>query len=99
VHYGKKETAIADGYTEFSSKCVNGYGVVHPFTGIRGDAKQLWRNIRNNTKKNNICLVKCPEPEKQKEELSTSDVVIWACGYESKHVPIKVSQDPLNKKY
>ena len=44
-------------------------------------------------------MVKAANSSKQAEEIKTSDVVIWACGYESNHVPIFVSKGPLNLKY
>lgn len=38
--------AEADHYRDYDSKLdVSKGGIVYPFTGIRGDAKELWRKI------------------------------------------------------
>ena len=42
MFYGTKKDATEDGYTDIG--VVNRTtGQIHPFGGIRGDAKQLWR--------------------------------------------------------
>ena len=39
--------AQADQYYDYDSKLdVSKGGIVFPFTGIRGDAKELWRRIK-----------------------------------------------------
>ena len=63
VNFGSRQAALDEEYDDFPSNCVNGYGVVYPFTGIRGDAKALWKQIKNNTKKDQIRLVKAATPK------------------------------------
>lgn len=46
VWYKSKEDAALDGYTNFTKNCINSKGTIYPFTGLRGDAKQLWRRIK-----------------------------------------------------
>ena len=42
VYYSSKANAKLDNYTDYSPFCVNTKGVIHPFSGLRGDAKALW---------------------------------------------------------
>lgn len=46
VWYKSKDEAALDGYTNYTKNCVNSKGTIYPFTGLRGDAKQLWRRIK-----------------------------------------------------
>ena len=46
VWYKSKDEAAIDGYTNFTKNWVNSKGIIYPFTGLRGDAKQLWRRIK-----------------------------------------------------
>ena len=44
VFYGKVESAIADGYTDFDANAFSAKrGFLYSFTGLRGDAKRLYR--------------------------------------------------------
>jgi hypothetical protein len=45
VFYATKKEADADGYADIG--LVNRFtGQIHPFGGLRGDAKALWRDIK-----------------------------------------------------
>lgn len=42
------QAAAQDGYTEYDKKLdLSKGGIVYPFTGIRGDSKELWQKVRN----------------------------------------------------
>lgn len=44
VFYNSTEAASADGYNEYDRRFdVTRGGIVYPFTGLRGDAKELFR--------------------------------------------------------
>lgn len=60
---------------------------MYPFTGLRGDAKELWRRARRNQEPK-LTLVRADTPQEQKHVLKSSDIVIFATGYQSKHVPV-----------
>ena len=46
VFYATKKEAEQDGYSDIG--VVNRTtGQIHPFGGLRGDAKALWRDVRN----------------------------------------------------
>lgn len=88
VHYSSVAQAQSDGYSEFDSKLdVSKGGVVYPFTGLRGDAKELYRSIMKRKEKS-VRLVQANNIEEQKQEISSSHIVIFAFGYESHGVPI-----------
>ena len=47
VFYGKVESAVNDGYTEFDEKAFSKKnGFLYSFTGLRGDAKRLYKKIK-----------------------------------------------------
>lgn len=47
VYYNSVVLAQADQYTDYDAKLdVSKGGIVFPFTGIRGDAKELYRKIK-----------------------------------------------------
>ena len=54
---------------------------------MRGDAKELYRNITKGTEKR-IRLVKAMTVEQQKPYIDNADVVVWACGYSTNSIPI-----------
>lgn len=88
INYKNKEEAIMDGYTNFSKDCMNSKGIIYPFTGLRGDSKQLWRQVKILKSESRIEFVKANTYPLQKKAIKNSDVVIWACGYESRPLPI-----------
>lgn len=58
VFYSKVQDAINDGYTNFSPEDFsNENGYLYSFTGLRGDAKELYRQISKGNERR-IQLVK-----------------------------------------
>jgi hypothetical protein len=55
-------------------------GIVYPFTGIRGDSKELWNRLKRGQEKHGE-LVRADSLETQRQILSQADVVIFATGY------------------
>ena len=55
-------------------------GIVYPFTGIRGDSKDLWKQVYKGYDKY-VELVRADSINEQKDHLSKADIVIFACGY------------------
>ena len=97
VNYKLKEEAAMDGYTNFTNNCINSKGIIYPFTGLRGDAKQLWRRVTILKTEDQIEFIKANNQASQKLAIKNSDVVIWACGYESKPIPININNPLMNK--
>ena len=89
VHYQSEQDAINDNYTIYEKKnAVNKNGNVFPFIGLRGDSKELYRNIVNGNEKR-VILIKADSWEEQKKIISHQECsVIWACGYETQNIPI-----------
>ena len=86
VYYHSEEEAHLDGYNEFEkSKAINKSGNVYPFIGIRGDAKELYRNIVRNREKK-VKLIKSELWESQRNHINPGNIVIWACGYETQNI-------------
>ena len=94
VNYKSIEEAAMDGYNNYNKGCLNSKGNIYPFTGIRGDSKQLWRNIKILKTENRVEFVRASSYAVQKSAIKSSDVVIWACGYESRPLPVTY-QNPL----
>lgn len=47
MHYSSIMLAQADQYLDYDTRLdVSKGGIVYPFTGLRGDAKELWRSIK-----------------------------------------------------
>lgn len=89
VFYNRVQNAQADGYTEFKSlNFSNKNGYLYSFTGLRGDAKRLYHNIHSGREKR-VKLVKAPTVAEQAKFVNEADLVIWACGYQTKDIPIK----------
>jgi len=94
VFYNKVQNATQDGYTDFKQlNFSNKNGYLYSFTGLRGDAKRLYHNIKQGKEKR-VSLVKAPTPSDQAKHIEKADLVIWACGYQTKYMPIK---DPDNQ--
>lgn len=53
---------------------------MYPFTGIRGDSKELWNSIKKGQLKH-VELIKADTVAEQRGILSQADIVILACGY------------------
>lgn len=84
-----------DGYTYFTKSCINSKGYIYPFTGLRGDSKQLWRQVKILKTEKRVEFVKATTYTAQKSAIKDSGAIIWACGYESKPIPI-THLNPLN---
>lgn len=89
VFYQSVKQAKADGYDEFDSKLFTRQnGFVYSYTGLRGNAKTLYRRIKSGAE-NRVQLVKARTVSEQAKHLKDADIVIWACGYETNKIPIK----------
>lgn len=81
--------AKQDNYHEFNEHLFsNKNGFVYSYTGLRGDAKILYRKVVRGEEKR-VKLVKVPTPEEQTKYIDEADLVIWACGYQTNKIPIK----------
>ncbi|CAM9762520.1 unnamed protein product, partial [Ectocarpus fasciculatus] len=89
VFYGSKRDAEVDGYTDI--KHINRNGQIHPFGGIRGDAKQLFRHVRNGkeTRVRMLLLKGGSEAPAAAKLMDEAAVVIWSCGYQTNAIPVR----------
>ena len=62
-------------------------GCLYSFTGLRGDAKQLYFDIYEGREKR-VVLVRAPTVLEQRKIVADADMVVWACGYQTNHIPI-----------
>lgn len=62
-------------------------GIVYPFTGIRGDSKELWARIKAKKEKH-VELIRADSQAEQSYHMGQSDIVIVATGYSTNQVPI-----------
>lgn len=67
---------------------------MYSFTGLRGDAKRMYRSIKNGTEKR-VKLVRCPTIEEQAKHIEMADLVIWACGYQTERIPVKDQENKV----
>lgn len=89
VFYNTKKEAELDGYSDF--KHMNSMGQIHPFGGIRGDAKALYRQIRTMKEQRvRMLMIKggsnAPAATKLFDEAT---VIIWACGYGTNLISVR----------
>ena len=78
VFYNKVSNGIADGYSDFNSRCfTNKNGYLYSFTGLRGDAKKLYQDIVKRKEKR-VQLVRADTWEQQKQYADDADYVILA---------------------
>lgn len=90
VFYCCKRDADKDKYTDYQQ--VNGTGQIHPFGGLRGDAKALYRNIKNGNE-NRVRLI-CTGSDGSNHStmvqklFDDASVIVWACGYGSNIIPV-----------
>ena len=81
VFYAKVATAIQEGYNQFKDyQFTNKNGFLYSFTGLRGDAKRMYKSIMKGQEKR-VKLIKAPNPIDQENYIKEADMVIWACGY------------------
>lgn len=62
-------------------------GYVYAFTGLRGDAKQLYSDIISKQEKR-VKLIQALSADDQSAHVNQADLVIWACGYQTNKIPI-----------
>jgi hypothetical protein len=81
VFYDSVSAAREDGYYEFNDDDYpKRSGVLYGYTGLRGDAKQLYQDIVTKEERR-IKLIRAQKPEDQSKYVKEADIVIWACGY------------------
>ena len=89
VFYSTVQQARLDGYTDFSEKFFSRKdGYLYSYTGLRGNAKSLYKRVINGQEKR-ITLVQAPTPKEQEEHVRAADLVIWACGYQTNRIQVK----------
>jgi hypothetical protein len=89
VFYNKVTDAEFDGYTEFEKeKFSRKDGYLYSFTGLRGDAKDLYLSVQRGDEKR-IQMVQAVNADQQRPYVEAADIVIWACGYQTQTIPIK----------
>ena len=92
VFYSSEKEAEEDGYIAYKGKkSKNKKGAVWPFVGLRGDAKELYRQVIKRKEKR-INLIKSSDIDQIEELCKNSNVVIWAVGYSTNSVDIKDEQ-------
>ena len=87
INYKSSEEAQMDGFTNFNKDVINSKGNIYPFTGLRGDAKELWRKVKVLRTEKRIEFVQANSYPLQKQAIKTSNIIIWAWGYESLQLP------------
>lgn len=93
VFYPCEQDAAADGYSGYNKKeAVNVHGKVYPFVGIRGDAKELYKKVLSR-QETRVQLVKTDTEQDQLELVDQSDIVIWACGYQTNSISVVDSKN------
>jgi hypothetical protein len=89
VFYSQVKNAEIDGYTDFRQLTFsNKNGYLYSFTGLRGDAKRLYKSVMKGDEKR-IELIKAEIVDEQRPYLEEADLVIWACGYQTNKIPIR----------
>ena len=86
VFYACKKDAELDNYDNIGH--INKLtGQIHPFGGLRGDAKELWRGIKQG-REQRVRLLKSAGQSMQAKMYEEASIIIWACGYSTNTVPI-----------
>lgn len=88
LFYNNKREAEADGFRDLMP--TNKHGQINPFGGLRGDAKELYLNIRNGSEAR-VRLVQVRPGASQlivQKAFDRASVIVWACGYESKEFQV-----------
>ena len=92
VFYSTKREAELDGYTD-TGVINKTTGQIHPFGGLRGDAKALWRDIKT-SKETRVRLVSIRSGVDISQQtivtkmFDEAAVIVWACGYVSNRCPV-----------
>jgi len=77
-----------DGYHEFKEEDFKKDGYLYSFTGLRGDAKDLYLRVMRGEERR-VALIQAPTATEQHQFVTEADVVIWACGYTTKNTLIR----------
>lgn len=94
VFYNCKRDAEKDGYGDYSG--TNKMGQIHPFCGLRGDAKNLYRNIKTG-KEARVRLLPMSHLTMVQKLYDDCAVIVWACGYTSNICRVLESNgDPIS---
>ena len=88
VHYANQAQANHDFYTDYDKNLdLSKGGIVYPFTGIRGDSKDLWSKCKKGNLQH-VEMIKAESLAEQQLYMRETDIAIIACGYESNGVPV-----------
>jgi len=87
VYYKSVQAAKDEGYEDYEYSGVTKKGVVYPFTGLWGDAKNLWKTLKIFKNEKRVWLLKLRTIAEQASYFWTSKCVVWACGYQSNMIP------------
>ena len=63
-------------------------GYLYSYTGLRGNAKTLYKRIISGAEKR-IKLIAAPTYLEQQKYVYAADLVIWSCGYQTNKIQIK----------
>ncbi len=86
VFYATRKEAEQDSYDNIGQ--INKLtGQIHPFGGLRGDSKELWRAIKQG-REGRVRLLRSPGQSMMNKLYEEAAVIIWACGYNTNTVPI-----------
>ena len=69
----------------------NKKGFLYSFTGLRGDARNLYKKVVSGNEKR-VKLVKAPTVADQLKHVEGADLVIVACGYLTQYMNVKEDQ-------
>ena len=72
----------------------NKNGYLYSFTGLRGDAKALYKAVKDGKEKR-VQLIQCPTHREQAKYVNEADLVIWATGYQTQPIQIKEGERPV----
>ena len=91
--------ARRDGYTDFDKEDLSNGGRLNPFSGLRGDAKALYKDVVHGREKRvSLCKVRPEEATRigtgafWKALLATADLIVVATGSGTAMVPIRDSK-------
>ena len=86
VFYNKVSDAEKDGYDQFASDQFSKKdGYLYSFSGLRGDAKDLYLKVMRGQEKR-VRLIQARTVKEQSEYVEGADLVIWACGYQTEPI-------------
>lgn len=84
VFYDTVSAAKKDHYSDFDKNLFpKNSCILYGYTGLRGDAKDMYKNLKKEPK---IQLVSAVSPQEQGKYIQKADLVIWACGYQTNKV-------------